>query len=189
MLRIRMNSKHANLVLNYEPHGIKNRQASSINEEANRSTQYDFLQMWGHSWMWIWLLGIWICCWFCKDAPWNCKVSWIFSWPEICTMFTVCYSLLSLFTSSVRKTMSGDWYNWSTYLMNSQDWIVGQRDSECVQVGKWWPMIFLGNKYIMEKIHFSFWTKIGSCAKFAINIILKNRSNSSSRFPLTDKFH
>lgn len=32
-------------------------------------------------------------------------------------------------------------------------------------------------------------TKIGSCAKFAINIILKNRSNSSSRFPLTDKFH
>lgn len=32
-------------------------------------------------------------------------------------------------------------------------------------------------------------TKIGMCAKFAINIILKNRSNSSSRFPLTDKFH
>lgn len=33
-----MNSKHANLVLNYEPHGIKNRQARSINEEAKRST-------------------------------------------------------------------------------------------------------------------------------------------------------
>lgn len=156
MLRIRMNSKHANLVLNYEPHGIKNRQASSINEEASRNTVISYrcevtlecgygCQGYGYVVDFVKMLI-------------NCKVSWIFSWPEICTMFTVCYSPLSLFSNRVRKTVSGDWYNWSTYLMNSQDWIVGQRDSECIQVGKWWPMIFLGNRYIMEKISFSFWT-------------------------------
>lgn len=156
MLRIRTNSKHANLVLDYDPCGIKNRQASSTNEEASRSTVI------------FYRCEVTVECGYgCQGCGYvvdfvkmltNCKVSWIFSWPEICTMFTVYYSLLSLFTNRVRKTMSGDWYNWSTYLMNNQDWIVGQRDSECIQVGKWWPMIFLGNKYIMEKISFSFWT-------------------------------
>lgn len=188
MLRIWMNSKHANLFLNYEPHGIKNRQASSINEEASRNTVISYrcevtlecgygCQGYGN------VVD------FAKMLT-NSKVSWIFSWPEICTMFTVCYSLLSLFSNRVRKTMSGDWYNWSTYLMNSQDWTVGQRDSECIQVGKWWPMIFWETNTLWKRSALVFeLTKIGSCAKFAINIILKNRSNSSSRFPLTDKFH
>lgn len=43
-----MNSKHANSVLNYEPHGIKNRQTSSINGEASRNTECDFLYTRSH---------------------------------------------------------------------------------------------------------------------------------------------
>lgn len=98
--------------------------ASSINGEADRSTERDFLWMCGHTWI------SWYGCQDFMKMLTNCKVSWIFSWPEIHTVFTICYSLLSLSTNRVRKTMSGDWYDQSTYLMNSQDWIVGAE--------RWW---------------------------------------------------
>lgn len=59
MLEIRINSKHANSVLNYEPHGIKNRQASSINAEASKALS---VISYRREVTLEWLSG------FCKDA-------------------------------------------------------------------------------------------------------------------------
>lgn len=63
-------------------------------------------------------------------GSWNrsqTAVSGMFSWPEIHTVFTVGYSLLSPFTTRVRKTTSGDWHDPSTSLMKSWDWVVGAK--------------------------------------------------------------
>lgn len=85
--------------------------ASSIHGEAGRSMKRDFLWMWGsHLNKLLMLLSGF-------DA--NAQRQQSFMNFLMTRDSHRVYSLL--FTHRVRKTMSGDWYDQSLYLLNSQD--------------------------------------------------------------------